>query len=233
MDRVLIWDFDGTLGYRDGGWTGALLEIIQREPAAPAVTSEHICPHLQAGFPWHTPDQVWSAERSAEQWWHALYSVFERAYLAVGIDTLRARTLAKEVRHVYTDLSHWRLFDDAIPTLSTLFMQGWSHVLLSNHVPELRAILDHLQVSRHFAFVFNSAETGYEKPHPGAFRNVLTRLGNPADVWMIGDSLATDVEGAETVGIPAILVRKSHPSARYSCSDLTKLAGVLDAPLLT
>ena len=77
-----------------------------------------------------------------------------------------------------------------------------------------------------FARVFNSAETGYEKPHPQAFRNVLEALADDGPVWMIGDNMVADIGGAAAVGIPGILVRKRHIDAAYQCDDLLQLMAV-------
>jgi hypothetical protein len=40
--KYLIWDFDGTLGYRPGGWTAALLEVLQREAPTCDVTADQL-----------------------------------------------------------------------------------------------------------------------------------------------------------------------------------------------
>jgi hypothetical protein len=44
--------------------------------------------HLQTGFPWHTPHQPYLENRAAEQWWNALDYIFERAFVAVGVNAL-------------------------------------------------------------------------------------------------------------------------------------------------
>jgi putative hydrolase of the HAD superfamily len=227
MKNYLIWDFDGTLAYRLGGWVGALLEVIHREAPACEVTADQLRPHLQAGFPWHTPEQPHPVVTSADQWWNSLDPVFERAFTAVGIDVLQAQRLAKLVRRVYPHPAYWRLFDDTIPTLNRLSTQGWTHAILSNHVPELPAIIQFLQLGPYVGHIFNSAETGYEKPHPQAFRHALAMLGDIAKVWMIGDSLQADIAGATVVGIPGILVRTYHSDAQHCCSELSQVSDIL------
>jgi putative hydrolase of the HAD superfamily len=227
MKRYLIWDFDGTLAYRLGGWTGALLEVIRREGQACGATAEQLRPHLQAGFPWHAPEQPHPAVTSADQWWTALDPIFARAFVAIGIEALRAQQMAKQVRQLYPHPARWRLFDDTIPTLNQLSRQGWTHVILSNHVPELPAIIQHLQLGSYIDYIFNSAETGYEKPHPQAFRHVRATLGDVAVMWMIGDSVQADIAGATMAGIPAILVRASHAEVQYCCSELSQVVDVL------
>ena len=101
-------------------------------------------------------------------------------------------------------------------------------MLLSNHVPELGTILQALEIHQHFVAVFNSAETGIEKPHPEAFENVRMSLPLGAKLWMIGDSFTADINGAEAVGIPAILVRKPHPSATRYAEDLRGIVPILE-----
>jgi HAD superfamily hydrolase (TIGR01662 family) len=147
----LIWDFDGTLAYRDGGWSAA----------------------------------------------------------------------------TYVNPARWKLFDDVVPCLTVLSAQGWRHSILSNHVPELGQIVRSLGIAAHFVAVFNSAETGVEKPNPQAFRNVLASIGEARDVWMVGDSIAADAKGAKSVGLRSILVRNPHPDADLFCESLRDVANVL------
>ncbi len=228
--RLLIWDFDGTLGYRAGGsWTAALLEVIRHDTPGLDVDIDHLRPYLQSGFPWHTPERSHLELKSAGQWWATLVPLFEQAFEGVGFAPARARSLAGQVRPVYTCPERWRLFLDAIPALDRLSSQGWTHVLLSNHVPELGEILRHLGLRPYLARVFNSAETGYEKPHPWAFRAVLEEVGDVAAAWVIGDSFGADVLGAEAVGIPGILVRRPHKDARYYCPHLSGVESLITA----
>jgi len=58
MKNYLIWDFDGTLAYRLGGWTGVLLEGMHREATTCEATADQLRPHLQAGFRRHTPEPL-------------------------------------------------------------------------------------------------------------------------------------------------------------------------------
>jgi putative hydrolase of the HAD superfamily len=226
--KYLIWDFDGTLGYRAGMWTGTLLEVLHRDMPGHGYTEEEIRPHLQAGFPWHAPELSHADIESAGEWWDALDQLFERAFGAVGVEPQQAGILAQRVRDLYPLPEYWQLFDDAIPALRELSARGWTHIILSNHVPELGSILHALGIDEYFAHVFNSADTGYEKPHPQAFANVMEIIGKDGEVWMIGDSLESDIRGAARAGIPAILVRSRHDDAGYCCADLLELPDVID-----
>ena len=214
----LIWDFDGTLGYRPGQWSGTMVQVMQRF-AGMRIDLETVRPFMRRGFPWHTPDQPNPPGRSAEAWWEALRPVLEEAFVQCQVPRERARSLSGMVRPVYTDLAEWRLFEDTIEVLSELREEGWRHAILSNHVPELPLLISGLGLSPWIECVINSAETGFEKPHPGAFQAALAAVGGD-DVWMIGDNINADVLGAEAVGIRAILVRNQDPRAPRQADNL-------------
>jgi putative hydrolase of the HAD superfamily len=72
----LIWDFDGTLATRPGNWTGALCEVVSSQHPELAITPDLLRPHLQHGFPWHTPETVRSPS-SEDAWWEALLPVLD------------------------------------------------------------------------------------------------------------------------------------------------------------
>ena len=226
--RYLVWDFDGTLGFRAGQWSGALVSVLKREFPRSSVTSDEIRPHLQTGFPWHTPHVPCAVCRTAEEWWDRLTSVFERAFkLGAGLSDAQAARLASLVRPEYTNPDSWQLFEDTLPTLNALADEGWRHIVLSNHVPELDQILISIGLSQHLQAVFNSARTGLEKPNPQCFRQVSSTLPSQATCIMVGDNVAADIKGARSVGWPAILVRGHHPEAPFCCQSLSQLSQVL------
>jgi putative hydrolase of the HAD superfamily len=221
--KLILWDFDGTLGTRAGGWTGALLQAIQREAPEVKLEPEQVRPFLQAGFPWHTPEWPHPETGTPLAWWKALDPLFARACQGLGFDPRQAGAIARRVRETYPDPACFRLYEDSLPALERLAGLGWTQVLLTNHVPELPHILDSLRIREHFAGVFNSAQTGWEKPHPQAFRLALEACGRPQTAVMVGDSLAADVRGAEQAGLRGILVRKHHPEAQLYAPNLEKL----------
>jgi putative hydrolase of the HAD superfamily len=223
----LIWDFDGTLGYRTGQWSGAMVQVAQRF-AGLEIDLEVFRPYMRRGFPWHNPDLANQPMRAADEWWNALLPVFEEAFLACRIPSDQASTLARMVRSVYTDLAEWRLYEDTLDTLIELRAEGWSHAILSNHVPELPLLIDGLGLGSLVHHIINSAETGFEKPHPGAFETVLAKVRGPAEIWMIGDNIHADVLGAESAGLRAILVRSDDARASRraeSLRDVRKFLG--------
>jgi putative hydrolase of the HAD superfamily len=223
--RLLIWDFDGTLAHRrdETGWSLLLAEVLDAEEPGHGHSAATFRPHLRDGFPWHRPEVAHPELCEPEAWWASVGPVLSRAYESAGYEPARAVELAAAARRLYVDPGvGWALFDDTLPALERLSQAGWTHAILSNHVPELRGIVAGLGLDGVTALVSCSAETGFEKPHPGAFASVLDALA-PSEAWMVGDNVVADVLGAEAVGIPAVLVRRPDPRAeRYADS----LAGV-------
>ncbi len=222
--KYLIWDFDGTLGYRPGRWSGTLVQLIKRQTGRD-VDIETIRPFMQRGFRWddHAREHP---KLSAEDWWAELLPNFEEALIGCDLSTAEAKSLAKHMRSAYTDIAEWRLFDDTLPVLKDLQLEGWTHAILSNHVPELSLIIEGLGIRDLFLSITNSAETGFEKPHPKAFHTALAKLHNPTNVWMIGDNVHADVLGAESAGIKAILVRNEDERAMRQTKDLAGLKNI-------
>lgn len=225
--KLLIWDFDGTLGYRHGMWSGALLEVIDANVPTHQIEASMLRANLRDGFPWHKPDQIHTHIKTADAWWGMMMPVFERAFISVGFTPNDARDLALQTRMVYPCVDAWDCFDDTIPTLKSLSYQGWTHVVLSNHVPELEAIMTHLGLTTHMDAIFNSAFIGYEKPHPQAFQMVLNQYSNVETVWMIGDNPIADIAGAQAVGVPGILVRNSSIDIQYTCETLSEVSSII------
>lgn len=56
----------------------------------------------------------------------------------------------------------------------------WRQLILSNHVPELVAIVEGLGIDCYFETVLRSGVTGYEKPHPASFAGALEIAGDPS-----------------------------------------------------
>ena len=84
---------------------------------------------------------------------------------------------------------------------------GCVTALLSNDSLELLPRLEQLEIESLFDHIFVSAQLGVMKPDPTAYRVALQRLRvKPADAIFIDDML-TNVRGAQSIGLPAILYR--------------------------
>ncbi|MFE9222453.1 HAD-IA family hydrolase [Streptomyces lavendulae] len=111
--------------------------------------------------------------------------------------------------------------------LDRLTARGWTHVLLPNQVPELPELLSALGIDTRFQAVINSAASGYEKPHPQAFRLEQAAAGPAHRLLMIGDNPQADAAGARRAGIDDIWVRRDQHTDTL---DLATAARILLAP---
>ncbi|MNB76271.1 dUMP phosphatase [compost metagenome] len=227
--RIILWDFDGTLAYKPGLWSGTLMKVLDMYVPDHKINISQIKPYLQKGFPWHKSDESHHHLSTPESWWLQVEGVIANAYVAVGVSQELSGELARLVHQHYIDSQSFILFDDTISTLRHLSEQGWKNVILSNHVPELPQIVEQLGLNQLIWNCISSAAIGYEKPHPEAFKIALSGFSNVSSVWMVGDSLEADVFGAQKMNIPAILVHSAHSEdVKYYASTLNDVITIIE-----
>lgn len=117
-----------------------------------------------------------------------------------------------------------RLFADAGQLLAHLARGGYSVALVTNGPSDLqRDKLRILGLADTFHAVVISGELGVAKPSTAPFQLALQRLGVEArDAWHIGDSLVTDVGGAQAAGVVAVWLNRDGSTSgdRDSRPDL-------------
>jgi len=225
--RLVLLDFDGTLAWREGLWSGCTIEVLDEDRPGHGIQVERIRAAMQGNYPWNRPELAHPELSEPEAWWREMEARLAGALEAAGVEDGSAGRLARAVRERFLDVSvGWRLFDDTLAAMTALREAGWGTAVLSNHVPELGRLVTGLGLDGLLDAVFSSAAIGYEKPHPGAFAHALAACGGPDRVWMVGDNPMADVEGAEAAGIPAVLVR-NEGSARRRAEGLAGAAEII------
>lgn len=231
-DRLVLLDFDGTLAWREGLWSGCAIEVLDEHEPGHGVAVESIREGMHGAYPWNRAHQAHPELSEPEQWWAAIEAQMAAALEQAGAQAGRGAPLARAMRERFVDPTVcWRLFDDTIPSLEALRGAGWRMAVLSNHVPELGKLATGLGLDGFFDAVLTSAAIGYEKPHAEAFAHALRVCGSPSRVWMVGDNPVADVAGAEAVGIPAILVRGDGEVSRSAPGLVEAVALLLEDEL--
>lgn len=208
---MVFWDFDGTLGRREGMWAAALVDALALLGPT-EVTAADLGPQLRGRFPWHTPERV-VGPLDAASWWRRLSVVLIDVYRSAGVDDDIARAAAALVGEQYYRPDAWQLIDGADSALQLVREADYLNVILSNHGPELPGLVDALGLGDLVEQVITSALVGVEKPNPMIFEHALTVSGAGADCWMIGDNPIADVAGAEAAGIRAVLADGAYPDS--------------------
>ena len=154
------------------------------------------------------------------------YRSFVRIVNYVGIDDIElARHLNRiYLKHRYEDI---QLYSDVIPTLDALSSNCILGLLSNgNTYPERIGLKDR------FSYVIFAQDVGFEKPDPRIFKKALDKVDcAPHELLHVGDSLDSDVIGANNVGVISVwLNRDKRPNETGIVPDfeISTLATILN-----
>lgn len=219
--KILLWDFDGTLAYRENLWSESLLKALDIIAPGHNRTIEVLKTYLNKGFPWHEPMKPHLDLCGEGAWWKYMEGYFIQIYQKLGYSAEIASKLAKSAHKNCVDSDLYNVYPATFEVLEALKKKGWTNYILSNHVPELPQIVRELGFSNIVNECFSSANIGYEKPNPFIYKYVFKKIGKPQICIMIGDNYNADVYGAENVGLNAILLNSEKDyRAKYWCNNI-------------
>lgn len=228
IDKIIFWDFHGTLAFNDYMFSKALYKVLIRNEAKTRIIIDDIKKKPMKGFPWQDHDKEYLHLTESSAWWENAENIFIECYKELGLSGEQAVIYAKQVRKEFIKVDEFILYEDTIETLSYFKEKGYTNIILSNHIPELPEIVDGLKLSSYFLECISSANVGYEKPNPKIYEYALEKYKKTKDVWMVGDSIIADVRGAENVGIKGVLVRsKRDDDIKYYSSNLRGLKEII------
>jgi HAD superfamily hydrolase (TIGR01662 family) len=132
----------------------------------------------------------------------------ERIVRRMGGDAESAYACAVEITRGWERHENFELYDDVQDALAALRTAGLRIGLVSNSARDVHEFARHhgLDVDAGIS----SFHHGRTKPHASIFRAVLDLLGvESAEAVMVGDTIADDIEGAQAVGMRAILLDRA------------------------
>jgi putative hydrolase of the HAD superfamily len=131
------------------------------------------------------------------------------------------------------DHHHYRLFDDVLPALRTLRHAGVQTAVISNADDDVTVVCTHFAFAPLMDLIVTSALVGYEKPDSRTYRAALEPLKiDPVRAIHVGDQPKSDVVGALSVGMAAVLIDRydRHNGVEVpTVSTLTELADMVVA----
>ena len=225
---TILWDFDGTLVSRPRMWSAACMEALDQLTPGHPVTREDLRRGMSTRFPWHDAARSYAHLTEPDAWWAHVSTHFQQVLQGLGVRG-PLHPVTDRIRADIVDASRYTVYDDVHPTLSQLAEDGWQHVIVSNHVPELPAIVQALGLAAYFKGVLSSAIVGFEKPNPRIFQRALEMTAPDLPVWMIGDNVTADCLSVRSFGIRAILVRNDTAEFAPRAPDLYAASSLIRA----
>ena len=120
-------------------------------------------------------------------------------------------------------------FDDTSGALAILKDNGYQLGILSNLRRNMDELCERLGLSQYLDFVLSSADAGAEKPAAPIFHAALRRAtAQPDEAVHVGDQHRSDVLGARSVGMHAVLLDRG--GWHNDVNDCTKIASLDELP---
>jgi putative hydrolase of the HAD superfamily len=140
------------------------------------------------------------------------------------------QTAALEVdalTEVLLDCLRFSPYPDAAPALAALRAAGLRLAVVSNWDCSLPQVLAGLGLAGALDTIAVSARVGALKPDPAIFQAALVELRcDPDEALFVGDSLETDVLGAQAAGLRALLLERGTAGA--DGSDVERISSLAD-----
>jgi len=117
------------------------------------------------------------------------------------------------------------LYPDTIECLEDLKKDYKIALIANTDGFSIPAILEKFKLEKYFDFVYLSYKEGALKTDPKSFKKILTELDlTKKDALMLGDSIESDMGGAQKAGIRSILIdrrnRREYPDKIEKLSQL-------------
>ena len=225
LEKVLFWDFDGTLVLPDSKWSDALHTSLTEYNYD--ISMAEIRNHLHSGYTWHTPEIAY-LENAGQKWWKKLFLHFNLLYKQHNIPDSLAEEINGYLKSRVLDCRNYTLYNDASAALQTCMEKGYKNYILSNNFPELPDVIKGLNLSEYFIDYVVSANIGYEKPRQEIFQYALETADFPNVCYMIGDNPIADIQGGKSAGMKTVLVHRSGTyDADFMCENLSEIPLIL------
>jgi len=105
------------------------------------------------------------------------------------------------------------VYDDARALLASLRYRGFKTGVVTNAIfPSLlfQPKVNELGLAGYIDAFVSSADVGLAKPNPSPYLRALSELGfAPHEAIFVGDNAATDIAGARTAGMRAVLIERN------------------------
>ena len=171
------------------------------------------------------PEKLKQCERL--WWFDVVHAVFYRVGMFERFDDF-----FDEVFEAFGHSTHWQLFPESIDVLTQLKERGFELGIISNFDTRFFQVVRELGINQFFDSVTISSLAGAAKPAAKIFSYALEQHALlPEEALHVGDHRIEDFEGAQQVGLHALLIDRSV-NVLNDKHTLQSLAPLLELPLL-
>lgn len=256
--NTLIFDLDDTLVVEQASAEAAIIETAELaqtkyglDPREMHTTIRKTCREIWYGFPSHPyckrvgissweglwaeftgPDKNLKALRD----WAPTYR-YESWHTSLSRHGINDPNLAGELAETFPRLRRCKhaVYPDTIEALKR-FSKVYALGLLTNGTQDLqRRKMEGAGVAAYFDQILISGDIGFGKPDKRIFEMILIRLkANPETSLMVGNSLTSDIQGAQSIGMRTVWINRSGKSRDdsvvpdWEISNLDELYAILD-----
>ena len=215
---VVSFDLDETLWefmpMMDGALRVTVERLEQREPRATGITLEELH-RVRAEVALELEGTYEELRMESFRRVLAERGVFDPALPRWMVDTWMAARVEAVVLH-----------DDVEPELDELERRGFLLGAITNgNFP-----LDRLELAQRMAFIVHAERAGGEKPDAAPFALAVELSGGLPSRWVhVGDSIESDVVGAQAFGLKAVWINRRgcpRPEGVTPDAELPSLAGL-------
>ena len=214
---VVLFDLGSTLIYFDESWSEILPQFNQALMDSLQESGFNL---RNSGFieRYEQRIQAYYAERETEFLEYTTARVVRETLEELGFFDVPDTRIRSSVAAMYAvSQTHWRLEEDAIPTLEALRRGGYQLGLISNggDDQDIQTLVDNAGLRGYFQVILTSAAQGIRKPNPRIFQTALDALGGvtPEKAAMVGDTLGADILGARNAGLYSIWITRRADTA--------------------
>ena len=221
MGYTLVWFYPSVEEIARQAWHDAGLDVTveQLREAYSAVWEREDQDAATFTFP---ATEAYDHEAEARRRRELLY------YLGHSDEELLRRYTAR-LAEIYGAPGALRLYDDVLPTLSSLQSAGYRLAIISNWSWNLKDRCSQVSIGSYFDVIMASAYAGCDKPNPDIFKQTLAQMGiAAARAVHIGDRYETDVIGARAAGMDAIWLNRDGKPSDPDCTAVRDLRELLD-----
>jgi putative hydrolase of the HAD superfamily len=152
-------------------------------------------------------------ENDDKGWWRELVDLV-LDQVAPSLDEFDRDNFFEIAYEHFAEAGAWELYPEVTDVLEKL-RPRFQLAVVSNFDGRLRFILEHLGISKYFAYVFISSELGADKPDPELFRRALKFIDlKPNEVLHVGDDSERDWKAASEAGLSIFRLDRQKNSLR-------------------